>query len=202
MNLNIRKPARLVATMLGTVALSVVFTPNASAGCGTGAGSIGALNAKLLSSANATKPAKAQSEKMSDAAQPGGADIVGMWAVTMTAKNNPDGPPDGTPIDEGFSQWHSDGTEIMNSSRPPATGNFCLGVWNKVGPSTYKLTHKVLNFDASGILIGPGTIHEEVIVDRSRTRFAGTFSIDLYDTAGNLIAHVNGEMTATRITVD
>jgi hypothetical protein len=202
MNLNSRKAARVVATMLGTLALSVVFTPNASAGCGNGVGSVGALNAKLLSSANATKPANAQAETAKDTAQPGGADIVGMWAVTMTAKNNPGGPPDGTPIDMGFSQWHSDGTEIMNSSRPPATGNFCLGVWKKVAPSTYKLTHKVLNFDAGGILIGPGTIQEEVVVDHSGNRFAGVFSIDLYDTAGNSIAHVKGEITATRITVD
>jgi hypothetical protein len=165
-------------------------------------GTIGSLNAKLLSSSNAARPAKEQAETAIDATQPGGADIVGMWAVTLTAKNNPGGPPDGTPIDVGFSQWHSDGTEIMNSSRPPATGNFCLGVWKKVAPSTYKLTHKVLNFDAGGILIGPGTIHEEVVVDRGGTRFAGVFSIDLYDTAGNLIAHVNGEIAATRITVD
>jgi hypothetical protein len=202
MNLIVRKPARAVAAILGTLVLSVVFTPNASAGCGNVVGSIGALNAKLLSSANATKPENAQAETAMDAAQPGGADIVGMWAVTLTAKNNPGGPPDGTPIDVGFSQWHSDGTEIMNSSRPPATGNFCLGVWKKVGPSTYRLTHKVLNYDASGILIGPGTVHEEVVVDRSGTRFAGVFSIDLYDTAGNRIAHVNGEITAMRITVD
>lgn len=202
MNLNARKPARMVAAVLGILALSVVFTPNANAGCGNGVGSIGALNAKLLSSANATRPANVQASRAIDAAQPGGADVVGMWAITMTAKNNPGGPPDGTPIDMGFSQWHSDGTEIMNSSRPPATGNFCLGVWDKVGPSTYRLTHRVLNFDASGILIGPGTIHEEVIVDRSGTRFAGVFSIDLYDTAGNLIAHINGEITATRVTVD
>jgi len=203
MNLNVRKTARVAATMLGTLALGFMFTPNASAGCGSGVGSLGALNARLLSSTNAPRSANAQADKGNDAAQPGGADIVGMWAVTFTAKNNPPGgPPDGAIIDEGFAQWHSDGTEIMNSSRPPATGNFCLGVWEKVGRSTFRLTHKVLNWDASGILIGPGTIREEVVVDRSGNKFSGVFTIDLYDTAGNNIAHINGEATATRITVD
>ena len=57
--------------------------------------------------------------------------IVGFWKVTFTAKGNTEGPPDGTPIDSGFVQWHSDGTEIMNSGRPPQNGNICLGVWEK-----------------------------------------------------------------------
>src|SRR5437899_7459997 len=66
--------------------------------------------------------------------------IVGFWKVTFIAKGN-SGIPDGTVIDKAFVQWHSDGTEIMNSSRPPVTSSFCLGVWKKVGPSKYKLNH-------------------------------------------------------------
>src|SRR5262249_48798331 len=41
---------------------------------------------------------------------------VGFWKVEFVLD-------DGTVFDNGFAQWHSDGTEIMNSSRPPATGN-------------------------------------------------------------------------------
>ena len=48
--------------------------------------------------------------------------IVGFWRVKFVSKDNP-GIPDDTVIDAGFAQWHSDGTEIMNSSRPPATSN-------------------------------------------------------------------------------
>src|SRR5262249_46458582 len=149
------------------------------------------------SSANATPAhSKAQAEAVSDAEQPGGADIVGMWAATLTTKNNPGGPPDGTVLDVAFQQWHSDGTEIMNSSKPPATGNVCMGVWKKVGPSTYKLTHKALDYAPNGILNAHVTAHEEVTVDRSGNRFVGVFSLDLYDTSGNLIVHLNGEVTA------
>jgi hypothetical protein len=39
-------------------------------------------------------------------------------------------------IDAGFAQWHSDGTEIMNS-HAPATSNFCLGSGGELdGPPT------------------------------------------------------------------
>lgn len=53
--------------------------------------------------------------------------IVGFWKVKFVSEGNP-GIPDGIVIDNGFVRWHGDGTEIMNSSRPPATGNFCMGV--------------------------------------------------------------------------
>ena len=57
-----------------------------------------------------------------------GAPIVGFWKVTFTAEGNgKEGPPDDTPIDSAYVQWHSDGTEIMNSGRPPQNGDICLG---------------------------------------------------------------------------
>ena len=37
--------------------------------------------------------------------------IVGFWRVTWVSKGTPD-IPDGTVLDDGFQQWHSDGTEI------------------------------------------------------------------------------------------
>ena len=61
------------------------------------------------------------------------ASIVGLWKFAFTAKGNsgntaPFNPPDGATLDAGYVQWHSDGTEIMNSGRDPASGSFCLGV--------------------------------------------------------------------------
>jgi hypothetical protein len=79
---------------------------------------------------------------------------VGFWKIKFVSEGS-SGIPDGTVIDNGLAQWHSDGTEIMNSSRPPATGNFCLGVWQKSGPSSYKLNHFALAYDVSGNFIGP-----------------------------------------------
>jgi hypothetical protein len=105
-------------------------------------------------------------------------------------------------VDQGFSQWHSDGTEILNSSRPPATSNFCLGVREKTGPSAYKLNHFALSSDLNGNMIGPANIRENVTLDSHGATYSGTFSIDQYDTSGNLLAHIVGEVKATRITVD
>jgi len=102
----------------------------------------------------------------------------------------------------GFAQWHSDGTEILNSSRPPATGNFCLGVWEKTGPSRFKLNHFALSSDLNGNMIGPANIRESVTLGPQSITYAGTFSIDQYDTSGNLLAHIVGEVKATRVTAD
>ena len=43
--------------------------------------------------------------------------IVGFWRVTYVSKGTP-GLPDGTVLDDGFQQWHSDGTEIHNADGP------------------------------------------------------------------------------------
>jgi len=109
---------------------------------------------------------------------------------------------DGTVIDAGFAQWHSDGTEILNSSRPPATSNFCLGVWEKIGQFSYKLNHFALSSDLNGNMIGPANIREDVILDQTGNSYAGTLTIDQFDLSGNTLAHITGQVTATRITVD
>ncbi len=119
--------------------------------------------------------------------------IVGMWRFTFTAEGNGTaGPPDGTPIDHGYVQWHEDGTELMNSGRAPTTGDFCMGVWEQVGHATYKLNHFALAwaFDPNAPVTGPGTggadfvgpanIRETVTVDRSANHYSGWFTLVQY----------------------
>jgi hypothetical protein len=132
----------------------------------------------------------------------GGPPIVGFWNFKFVSKGTP-GIPDGTLIDSGYAAWHSDGTEILNSGgRPPITGNICMGVWKKTGP-TYKLNHFGLSWDPTGTtFIGPANIREEVVVGKGENSYSGCFTIDQYDTDGNLLAHVSGEVTAERVTVD
>jgi hypothetical protein len=127
--------------------------------------------------------------------------IVGMWQVTLVAKGNV-GIPDGAVIDKGFSQWHSDGTEILNSSRAPVTQSFCLGVWKKVGTSRYKLNHFPISWDPNSNLVGLANIREEVTLSSDGNSFAGTFTLDQYDQAGNKLVHIIGQISATRVTVD
>jgi hypothetical protein len=126
--------------------------------------------------------------------------IVGFWRTKLVSEGN-EGIEDGTVIDDGFSQWHSDGTEMIVSLFAPATGNICLGVWEKVGPSSYTLNHFGFAFDADGVFLGLAQIREHVVLDRRGHRFGGTFTFEQYDLAGALVARLGGRVVATRITV-
>jgi hypothetical protein len=135
--------------------------------------------------------------------------IVGMWHVTFTAEGNESGPPDGTTIDNSMVVWHSDGTEIMNSDRPAQDGNFCLGVWEKRGKSTYKLNHMPWAGNdttnaPSGIGNPQGAVQlvEEVTLSPDGKHYTGTFTLDAYDPSGNPTAHIIGVIRATRVTVN
>lgn len=131
------------------------------------------------------------------------AGIVGFWKVSFVAEGNSSGPPDGVEIDFGFQQWHSDGTEILNSGkRAPATGNFCLGVWKQVGRFKYRLNHFALSYDSSGNFLGPVNIRENVVLSGDADSYSGSFTIVQFDQQGNVLAQVVGTVTGTRITVD
>ena len=131
----------------------------------------------------------------------GGAGIVGFWKVKLLSEGNA-GIPDGTVLDNGFVQWHSDGTEMMNSSRAPTTQSFCMGVWQKTGPSSYQLNHFALGWDSSSNFIGPIQLQESVTVNKKSNQYTGTFTIDQFDPMGNPQGHFAGNVAATRITVD
>ncbi len=119
--------------------------------------------------------------------------IVGMWSFKMTAG--------GSAVDFGYTQWHSDGTELMNSGgRAPATQNFCMGVWKQTGPSHYHLNHFALSYDASGVLNAKVNIKEDVVVDPHGGTYSGPFTLDVYDpNSGALLQHVAGQVTAQRV---
>jgi hypothetical protein len=138
-----------------------------------------------------------------------GAAIVGFWHEHFISdgvtSGIPGGIPKGAEVDAGYSQWHSDGTEILNSAgRAPDTTNFCLGVWQKVGTSKYLLNHFATSWDptkgANG-LVGPANIREEVTLASDGQSFSGTFTINQYDEMGNKLVHIQGTITGTRITV-
>jgi hypothetical protein len=135
--------------------------------------------------------------------------IVGMWKVNFVAKNNPNGPPDGTPIDTALVVWHNDGTEIMNSSRPPQDGDFCMGVWAKTGTNRYRLNHFAWGGNDTtnaptgiGNPTGPTHVTETVTLNSDATAYSGTFILTAYDTSGNITAQIRGTINAARITVD
>lgn len=142
------------------------------------------------------------------------APIVGLWKVTMTAKGN-QLIPDGALVDEGYVQWHGDGTEIMNSNRDPATSNFCMGVWKQVGRNTYALNHFALPWipsswkDPSAPVaaapLGPVRIEMTVTVSPFTDTYKGKFTLTQYGTDETTIlapTPITGVVTGKRVRLD
>jgi hypothetical protein len=98
-------------------------------------------------------------------------------------------------------QWHGDGTELLNSSRVPDTGSFCMGIWKKTSHLHYSLNHFAKSWQ-NGVYVGPAQIQEEVVVGEDGNSLSGTWTVDQYDTSGNLLAHLAGKIEAKRLTVD
>jgi hypothetical protein len=189
------KISKVISAALAIV-LSTVFAVSASAQCGAAGGSV---TTQFRAQPNSWQTSAQTPAAPNSATAP--TSIVGFWKVTFVSEGNP-GIPDGTVIDFGYAQWHSDGTEILNSgARPPATGNFCLGVWAKTG-HTYRLNHFAISSDPSGNLIGPANIRESVALGASGNSYSGSFTIDQFDQSGNVLAHIAGDVIATRITPD
>jgi hypothetical protein len=190
------KISKVISAALAIALLSTALAVSASAQCGTASASATAQFRVQPSSWQTSAQTPAASNSAAAATS-----IVGFWKVTFMSEGNP-GIPDGTIIDFGYAQWHSDGTEILNSgARPTASGNFCLGVWAKTG-HTYRLNHFAISSDPSGNLIGPANIRESVALGASGNSYSGSFTIDQFDQSGNVLAHIAGDVIATRITLD
>lgn len=140
------------------------------------------------------------------------APIVGMWHVIFKAKtqNGEAIPvPGGVVIDNSVAVWHSDGTEVMNSSRSAQDGNFCLGVWKRTGDRTYFLNHIPWQGNVFDPTVPPGTIGmpqagaqiiEKITLDPDGDAFTGTFILRAFDTSGNVYVSFTGNVSAHRIT--
>jgi hypothetical protein len=190
---------RTTFASLALFLVATVLASNASAQCGVTDGKTSSVSSSVERAAPllaANRTATLQSERFDSIFAPW---IVGFWRVNFII-TTPTG--EDVVIDAGFAQWHADGTEIMNSSKPPATSNFCLGVWERTALFTYKLNHFAISSTLNGDMVGIANIREDVILNKSGNAYTGTFSIDQFDTKGTNIMHVAGKVVATRITVD
>lgn len=163
---------------------AITFATSASAACGDGA---------MIHPAS-YEGGQSGLLHLADYGNAGSHSIVGMWSFRMTAGGNP--------VDFGYQQWHSDGTELMNSGgRAPATENFCMGVWKETAPAHYHLNHFALSYDSgTGALNAKVNIKEDVTVDPSGTAYSGAFTLDVYNPTTNaLLQHVAGQVTAQRV---
>ena len=135
--------------------------------------------------------------------------IVGMWHVLLTAHTMNGQAIPNTVIDNSLAVWHRDGTEIMNSLRPAQDGNFCLGVWKRTGQRSYLLNHipwggnvfdPAAPPDAIGAPQAGVQILENVTLSADGDSYSGTFTLQAYDTSGNVYASFSGTVSAKRVT--
>lgn len=142
--------------------------------------------------------------------------VAGLYEFTMTSASLGE-------VDHGYSVWHADGSEIMNSGRPAGDTNFCLGTWAQTGPRSYTLNHFTLSWfqtvsdlpepgtppDLPGpyvhnVFAGPGNIREDITLSRDGKSYTGTFVLTQYDTSGHVVPGfpITGIVTGNRLTID
>ena len=198
---------RAIASACGAMVLTVLSTPVASA-CG---GSLEPPFAIQPIRANPEMPLEGASAEsvlrdLRTSAAGHSSTIVGMWkTVFLSVGNTGRNPsiPDGAQLDFGYTQWHTDGTELYNAgSRPPATQSFCMGVWVQTGASTYQANHFAITYDITGVYTGTRNFIETVTLSAGGTKYSGTMVINIYDTKGNQTDHLMAQVTAQRVTLD
>ncbi len=180
-----KKTIRKFAAAVGMGLIATLLAATAFAGCGT---------AKLQRQSWDGTVNPASLFLVSDTPDP----IVGMWHTLFIVGTGSSA----QVIDNTFVQIHSDGTEIMNSSRPPDTGNFCVGAWEKVGPGEYRINHFGIGWvsgDDSAPL-GFAHIQEHIVISSDGKSYKGSFIIDQFNQAKTNIAHLAGQLSAKRIT--
>lgn len=120
--------------------------------------------------------------------------IVGLWHIRFLVGDQT--------IQEAFQIWNEGGTEVHNPNVDPRAGNVCLGTWEKMPQQTFKLNHRVWNYDINGNYRGTIHLTETVTIGSDGATHNGTFSLAFYDPDGNFMMEVPGDVVAERITVD
>ena len=185
------RSSKLTLPCLTVIAFAAVFASTAGATCNPSkAPQFRAANRALpFVSMKSLAPVIRAADANPAATEPS---IVGYWYVRFVA--------DGQLVDDGFDMWHSDGTEVLNDTTAPSTGNVCLGVWAKTAPFTYTLKHPSWIFDSAGVnVVGVVIIREQITLDPSGDSFKGLTTFDAYDLSGNPLDHESSEITGQRI---
>jgi hypothetical protein len=198
------KKSFTVTASLSLLALASVFAPYAHAGCGMYTPvQVENMYQSTIDLQQFEASALALDDDATETSKAADPSIVGTWKehwISIGSK----GIPDGTEVDAGYAQWHSDGTEDnLSGLRTPMTGNVCFGEWIKTGVRTYRMNHFGISYDPTGQkLVGPARIQQWLTIGPKGQVTAGRFTIDQYNEDGVLLAHVQGAIVGTRVTMD
>jgi hypothetical protein len=176
---------------LGIAALSILFAPGASAGCGK---ALVSRLSVLMPGAQMQDSPMALAVNAEDATAPPGA-IVGLWQTNVLVS--------GQTIFQGFESFTGDGLEFLNDNGSTIEGNVCFGAWTIAPKNTIKVYHPSWNYDASGNLIGTVIIKSQITLDPDGNSFKGTVVVDTYDLNGHVSApELQAQLTGKRITAN
>ena len=139
--------------------------------------------------------------------------IVGQWQVVMTAFP---GTPGEFIYDVAFQQFHTDGTELMNSAGvPPTIGNGCIGVLERGSQGASRLRHMTWNWNGDEVLgdapTGYFLLDATLRPNSQGTAYSGTWKAASYDLGAGPLgsggppqagSEAEGTLQAVRISVE
>jgi hypothetical protein len=170
--------------------LVVAFHATAMAQCGASFSAMATAAASIRNQSQATQ-SSVQNGSVAASDNAVNTSIVGLWHIRFLVGDQT--------IQEAFQIWNTGGTEVHNPNVDPRTGNICLGAWKEAAPQTFKLTHRVWFYDVSGNFQGTGNLSETLVLGNRGNTHSGTFTLDIYDPFGNLVAEVPGTVVGERI---
>jgi len=172
------------------IVLVVGLGASAFASCGD---SLAAMAAGAAAGVSLSRPLQQHSQSSSTGVV--NPSIVGLWHIEFNVGDQT--------IQEAYQLWNFGGTEVHNPNVDPRTGNVCLGVWKRTNSAgTFKLAHRVWNYDASGNFLGTIHLSETITLGQGGNTHTGTFTLDFYDPSGNFLFELAGDVTAERISVE
>jgi len=180
-------PALNLVKLAVCMVLVVTLSASAFASCGDSLSAMAAAAASINNQARAGQP-----EPQSSGGNTSNASIVGLWHVQFMVG--------GTVIQEAYQIWNAGGTEAHNPNVDPRGGDVCLGAWKPgATPGTYKLAHRVWNYDINGNFMGTINLSEKLTVGPNGNGHTGSFTSDFYDPTGKFLTGVTGTVKGERI---
>jgi hypothetical protein len=173
--------------------LLIVFSATATAQCGASFNAMATAAASIRNQSQATQ-SFVQNGSVAASDNAVNTSIVGLWHIRFLVGDQQ--------IQEAFQIWNVGGTEVHNPNVDPRQGNICLGAWKEAAPRTFQLAHRVWFYDVSGNFQGTGNLSETLVLGDKGNTHSGTFTLDIYDPAGNLVAEVPGTVVGERISPD
>jgi hypothetical protein len=191
-SINVHSIARKAVIVCASFILTAALGTAATAQCGASFTSMAAAAAAIQarSQTPGAKPVAGVSDRLVD--NDGRNSIVGLWHIRFMVGPNT--------IQEAFQIWNEGGTEAHNPNVDPRGGSICFGAWEPGAQHSYRLTHRVWNYDTSGTFMGTIHLSETVTVSHGANTHSGTFLLEFYDPNNVFLFSVPGDVVAERVT--